>query len=914
MSRARVIVPGMFAFLLALGAMAVSATACGSGGGGAEPTTLTTTLAGESKEGETITVLEGSKVKDKATLSGKNASTATGKVKYDVYPESGCKGTVKAAGEVTVSGTSVPASTEETLTGGASYYWQTTYSGDSKNSGSTSSCTEISTIKAETKLSTTLSGESKEGEEITVTEGATISDSATLTGMATSMATGTVKYDVYSDWECKDLVSEAGEATVSGEFVPSSSAVTLAHGTYYWRATYSGDALNESSTSVCGAEIAVVNPAVTTTLSNEGQTGEGLEVQEGSAVSDKATLHGEHASIATGTVKYKIYSDSECKELVTNAGEVSVSGATVPASSEETLSPGTYYWQADYSGDSKNPAAKSTCGTETALVTTATSLTTSLSGESKSGTTLEIKEGSPVSDAATLSGADASTATGYVEYNVYSDSECKELVAEAGEGNVTSGSVPASSEETLPVGTYYWQAVYSGDGVNHSSTSTCGSEISIVTAPVTTSLSGEEQSGREVEVQEGSAVSDKATLHGEHASIATGTVKYEIYSDRECKELVTNAGEVSVSGATVPASSEETLSPGTYYWQADYSGDSKNPAAKSTCGTEIAIVKPANAQYAALGDSFSSGEGTGTYYGNTNIAANPCHRSATAYPARVAEALFPGRLPAITEEKEVFKQQPTFIFRACSGATTASITTAGEYNEWIEGTPGRWVTRPAQELWLKLPGGETPTGPNNTITLVTFTIGGNDVGFSTIGMNCIVGSPAYVSTARCKEIIGELETGMPALTTTLFVVLNSIHEGAPNARIRVPLYPQILNTAVRPIIRLLGDGVYISNPVDRADSVAVALERFTKKLNHTITEAVQTWAVMEGANATVIPGTVTAFNGHRLGDAASWVNPIRLVNFSAGPESLHPNCLGQLALARRVVQSLGVAPLAKWAC
>jgi lysophospholipase L1-like esterase len=944
--RLGILVVGLPVFLLALGVMAVSATACG----GATETSLATTLSGEGKEGETITVLEGSKVKDKATLSGTHASEATGKVKYAVYSESECKTLVKAAGEVTVSGTSVPASSEETLTGGAAYYWQAVYSGDSKNSGSTSKCgKEISTVKASTSLSTSLAGESKLGEEITVTEGAKVSDTATLSGTAASMATGTVKYDVYSDWECKELVTAAGEVSVSGEMAPASSEETLPVGTYYWQATYSGDGINESSTSACGSEVSVVTPAVTTSLSGEGQSGEGLEVVEGAAVSDLATLYGEHASIATGTVKYKVYSDSECKDLVTAAGEATVSGASVPKSSEETLSSGTYYWQAEYSGDAHNPAATSACGSEIVMVQTATSLTTLLSGEAHSGEEITVQEGAAVSDKAMLSGTNASTAEGYVKYDVYSDSECKDLAAVAGDVSVTGGSVPASSEETLPVGTYYWQATYSGDGANHSSTSTCGSETSTVTAPVTTSLLGEEQSGSEVEVEETAAVSDLATLHSEHASIATGTVKYEVYSDSECKDLVTAAGEVSVSGASVPKSSEETLPEGDYYWQADYSGDANNPAAKSACGTEVAVVKGPNAQYAALGDSFSSGLGAGAYYTTTNRTVeanyNICFRSIKAYPARVAEALYPGK--PVTEEKEVLKQQPRFIFRACNGAVTENIWgtvggAGGQYNEWVEGTPGRWLTTPAQDLWLSLPGGEPLTGPNQAITLVTLTIGGNDAGFSLIGAACVNSTDVFFnlasgySKAKCKEAIQEWETGeakasghepkipsgeegIPSLVWKLPVVLSAIHQSAPNARIRVPLYPQILNTARNEKKILVGTfalgrssiRLFIDNTPPRANDVAASLGRFIDKLNLTISATVQEWAREEKVDAKVIPGTMTAFAGHQFGDAEPWVNEVSGA-LDTDPrisrESIHPNCTGQKALAERVLRSLGRVP------
>ena len=914
--------------------------ASGGGGGGGEEeatsTTLTTSLSGEGKEGGEITVLEGTKIKDKATLSGTNASKATGTVKYKVYSDKECKTLVTEAGEVTVTSGSVPASSEEELKGGASYYWQASYSGDSKNKSSTSACgAEIATVKAATALSTTLSGEGKEGTEIEVVEGAEIKDQAKLSGGSASKAGGTVKYDVYSDPECKELVTAAGEVTVTSGSVPASSEEKLSEGAYYWQAVYSGDTFNQGSTSVCDTEIAVVAPEVTTSLSGEGESGEELEVQETAAVKDTTTLHGEHASTATGTVKYAVYSDKECKTLVTKAGEVTVTSGSVPASSEEKLSPGTYYWQASYSGDEHNPAAKSVCGTEVDLVDTATSLSTSLSGESKSGAEIEVQETAAVKDAATLHGAHASTATGTIKYDVYSDPECKNLAAEAGDVEVTSGSIPESNEEMLPVGTYYWQAVYSGDGTNGSSTSACGSEISIVTAPVTTSLSGEEKSGEELEVQETAAVKDTATLHGEHASTATGTVKYDVYSDPECKDLVTAAGEVTVTSGSVPPSNEETLAAGDYYWQAHYSGDSKNPAASSACGTEVAIVKPADAQYAGLGDSFSSGEGTGTFYTKTNLPGateNKCHRSSTAYPARLATALYPGRLPSVTEEKEVLKQQPAFIFRACSGAAAQNLwgsgATGGQYNEWIEGPPAEWLTTPAQDLWLELPGGilpPEPPKPNNAITLVTMTVGGNDAGFGTVAENCIRGYNNYMR-AKCKEVIKEWETGIPgmsgqgptkglqegipSLKTKLPVVLSDTHVSAPNARIRIPLYPQILNTAHNGNIGV-GPFLSIENVVPRADSVAAAIEVFTDKLNQTISSTVQKWARKEKVNARVIAGTVRAFNGHRLGDPTPWANGVVLLSRR---ETFHPTCLGQIALAQQVVQNLGVTVKEKWGC
>ncbi len=64
-------------------------------------------------------------------------------------------------------------------------------------------------------------------------------------------------------------------------------------------------------------------------------------------------------------------------------------------------------------------------------------------------------------------------------YRVYSDNKCEVVVKEAGEVTVSSGSVPASSEEALLAGDYYWKAVYSGDSLHQGATSMCNSEVDV---------------------------------------------------------------------------------------------------------------------------------------------------------------------------------------------------------------------------------------------------------------------------------------------------------------------------------------------------------------------------------------------------------------------------------------------------
>jgi predicted outer membrane repeat protein len=237
---------------------------------------------------------------------------------------------------------------------------------------------------------------------------------------------------------------------------------------------------------------------------------------------------------------------------------------------------------------------------------TSTTTSTSLSGGGETGTTISVPAETNVTDTATLTGTNASTATGTVTYDVYSDNECSTAVSTGtAETIMTPGTLPPSSPVSLPVGTYYWQATYSGDYANQLSTSTCGSEVETVTSPVsiqpttlTTSLLGASPFGGSwlwwhgdvITVFSGTPVTDSATLTGANASTASGTVTYTVYSDPWQKHVVASGGTVTVSGGVVPNSTSLTLPRGIYFWQASYSGDPLNGASTSKMGSEIELV------------------------------------------------------------------------------------------------------------------------------------------------------------------------------------------------------------------------------------------------------------------------------------------------------------------------------------
>src|SRR5262249_33912865 len=162
--------------------------------------------------------------------------------------------------------------------------------------------------------------------------------------------TGTVTYSVYSDSACTTLVAGGKAQSFTEGVVPPSSAVTLrTAGTYRWTASYSGDANNLGSASMCGAETVTVTAAPTTlstSLSGGGASGAAITVPAGTAVTDSATLAGAVASGATGQVTYNVYSDAKCTQLVHGGSPQSITTpGTLPSSAPVTLSAaGTHFW------------------------------------------------------------------------------------------------------------------------------------------------------------------------------------------------------------------------------------------------------------------------------------------------------------------------------------------------------------------------------------------------------------------------------------------------------------------------------------------------------------------------------------------------------------------------------------------
>lgn len=89
---------------------------------------------------------------------------------------------------------------------------------------------------------------------------------------------------------------------------------------------------------------------------------------------------------------------------------------------------------------------------------------------------------------------------------------------------------------------------------------------------------------------------DRASLSGENAGGATGSVTYTLYSKSSCSSSsAVFHSTAGVAGGSPGSSAKvgKALSAGKYYWRASYSGNVKNAPSVSSCGGEVLTAEPA---------------------------------------------------------------------------------------------------------------------------------------------------------------------------------------------------------------------------------------------------------------------------------------------------------------------------------
>jgi hypothetical protein len=114
---------------------------------------------------------------------------------------------------------------------------------------------EVPATVAPTSTSTVQSGDGFVGTSITVPVGTRMSDTAQIAGPQAASASGTVTYVLYKDNKCTAPAAVGSTTTVVNGIAGSSAAVEPGPGTYYWKASYSGDSVNAPSGNPCGDEV-----------------------------------------------------------------------------------------------------------------------------------------------------------------------------------------------------------------------------------------------------------------------------------------------------------------------------------------------------------------------------------------------------------------------------------------------------------------------------------------------------------------------------------------------------------------------------------------------------------------------------------------------------------------------------------
>jgi Cu/Zn superoxide dismutase len=300
----------------------------------------------------------GSPISDTATLSGAT-SNAGGTITFHLFSDDQCANEVTTGlSPVTVDGNGDYNSGNFTPTAVGNYYWTASYSGDANNAAASTACRDANessvVTKAKPALTTNAAGP--------VTLGDPISDTAHLSE-ASSDAGGTITFHLYSNATCTTEVSTGLNPVAvngngdynSGDFTPTAA------GSYYWTASYSGDANNLPVETACGepGESSVVGKAPSSI-----STGQELFPQ------DAATIAAGAGGTPTGTVTFKLFApdDATCAGSPVYTETVSLTNGSASTSnstfSVNAADASTYRWLVEYGGDATHEGATSACGTE----------------------------------------------------------------------------------------------------------------------------------------------------------------------------------------------------------------------------------------------------------------------------------------------------------------------------------------------------------------------------------------------------------------------------------------------------------------------------------------------------------------------------------------------------------------------
>ncbi|MCB1764029.1 MAG: thrombospondin type 3 repeat-containing protein, partial [Gammaproteobacteria bacterium] len=272
--------------------------------------------------------------------------------------------------------------------------------------------------------------------------------------------------------------------------------------------------------------------------------------------------------------------------------------------------------------------------------------------------------------------------------------------------------------------------------------------------------------------------------------------------------------------------------------------------------------------YAALGDSYSAGEGVRPYETLDEGWDEGCHRSTRAYSKLLR---VPGTSLPISRREDAL-----YDFHACTGAVTNNIRSSGTGQD---GEPPQLAA---------------VNHVDSTRDLVTMSLGGNDAHFADILMFCFAHEAC--NEIRPFEPFSDIQLGdlFPLLAAVVEVKLLDVYAelraATPNAPTLIMEYPQVV-----------GGEECAAAKVPFADHLALSEseQAWMRDATRQINAVVQAAAAIRGLHFVPV---AEHFDGHEVcGRYDDWILGLNLIDRERlwDPNaSFHPTARGQYELAR----------------
>lgn len=312
-----------------------------------------------------------------------------------------------------------------------------------------------------------------------------------------------------------------------------------------------------------------------------------------------------------------------------------------------------------------------------------------------------------------------------------------------------------------------------------------------------------------------------------------------------------------------------------------------------------------------LGDSYSAGNGTGTY------VERSCWRSPQSYGAQVSESL--GATYAnVACSGGVVKDvlNPRALGDTFARTKTYTIDPAEHDDPWAE-----WERRATQDRLCGVPPqsdmyysftvtGKVAVGSAHTATAqcqlmtepqvnavspgtdhVFVTMGGNDLGFSNIVVQCLV----VRDPAGCRTVIDDANARLPQMRDAAVAALRAVHQRSRgHAQVHLLTYPFLLNTD--------SYGIPEAAPTYDAGRALHDLQVVGDAAQASIVDELN--ATTPGSDFHLVDTVKAAWGGHAHGldphvaadSSQAWLVPV-LAPGRERPEWVHPTLTGWTATA-----------------